>query len=374
MMPFELNDFGSGYVRRVVDAELDELFSSVPAVLLDGAKGVGKTETALQRSGSVRRLDQAIDREIVAANLDGIGSAATPLLLDEWQRLPEVWDTVRRHVDINPAGGRFVLTGSTPGSVPDIETHSGAGRIATIRMRPLTIVERLDVDPAISMRALIQGTAGNIVAASPLGLRDYTDEIVRGGFPGMRHLSGRALRNRLDGYLELVVVRELAEAGLRVRRPEVLMGWLRAYAAATATTTTWEKVRAAANPGHRPPAASTTAPYIELLRRFAFSIRCRRGFRRGITFGVSPVRQSTISRIRPWQSVSCTARPSGSSLEARRAGQSSAMDRCSARSSNRSPHFRSACSHKRPRRRRFISAPRVVATRLISSSNPTTVS
>lgn len=265
MMPFELNDFGSGYVRRVVDAELDELFSSLPAVLLDGAKGVGKTETALQRSGSVRRLDQALDREIVAANLEGIGSAATPLLLDEWQRLPEVWDTVRRHVDINPAGGRFLLTGSTPGSVPDIETHSGAGRIATIRMRPLTIVERLDVDPAVSMRALIQGTAGNIVASSPLGLRDYTDEIVRGGFPGMRHLSGRALRNRLDGYLELIVVRELAEAGLRVRRPEVLMGWLRAYAAATATTTTWEKVRAAANPGHRPPAASTTAPYIELL-------------------------------------------------------------------------------------------------------------
>jgi len=264
-MSLEPNDFRDGYVRRVVDAELDELLPSLPAVLLDGAKGVGKTETAMQRSASVRRLDQAVDREIVAADLDGIASAAMPLLLDEWQRLPQIWDSVRRHVDSDSTGGQFLLTGSTPTSVPDIETHSGAGRISTIRLRPLTLVERWGVEPAVSMRDLIDGSAGTVSGTSSVGLRDYTEEIVRGGFPGMRHLDGRALRNRLDGYLDLIVGRELIEAGLRVRRPEIVMGWLRAYAAATATTTSWEKLRLAANPGHTPPAVSTTAPYIELL-------------------------------------------------------------------------------------------------------------
>lgn len=258
-------DFRAGYRRRVVDGELDEVFASLPAVLLDGPKGVGKTETALQRSTTVRRLDQANDREIVAANLDGIGSELTPLLLDEWQRLPEIWDTVRRRVDRDPAGGRFLLTGSNPSLVPDLGTHSGAGRIATIRMRPLTIAERFDIEPSVSLSALSRGMAGRIEGVSPIVLREYTDEIVRGGFPGMRHLDGRALRNQIDGYLELIVSRDLAESGLRVRRPQIVMGWLRAYAAATATTTSWEKIRAAAIPGHNPPAASTTAPYIELL-------------------------------------------------------------------------------------------------------------
>lgn len=264
-MSLRSRDFRGSYVKRVADVEIDELFGLLPAVLLDGPKGVGKTETALQRCRSVRRLDQAVDREIVAADLDGIGVVPKPLLLDEWQRLPEIWDTVRRHVDADSAGGGFLLTGSTPSSVPDIETHSGAGRISTIRMRPLTIIERLDIEPTVSLREIIDGTAGNIAGASPLGLGDYADEIVRGGFPGTRHLEGRALRNRLDGYLELIVGRELAEAGLRVRRPETVMGWLRAYGAATATTASWEKVRAAANPGHNPPAASSTAAYIELL-------------------------------------------------------------------------------------------------------------
>jgi len=132
-------------------------------------------------------------------------------------------------------------------------------------MRPLTLTERLDLDPAVSLRGLIEGTAGVVSGAPPVGLSRYTEEIVRGGFPGMRHLDERPLRNRLDGYLDQVVERELAESGLRVRRPETVMGWLRAYGAATATPTSWEKIRAAASPGHTPPAASTTAPYIELL-------------------------------------------------------------------------------------------------------------
>ena len=152
------HDFRSGYVRRVVDAELDELFGDLPAILLDGPKGVGKTETALQRAKTVRHLDRGIHREIVAADPDRIAIDPTPVLLDEWHRLPAIWDTVRRHVDADSSGGRFLLTGSSPATVPD-STHTGAGRITAIRIRPLTLPERLDLTPTVSLASLLHDPA-----------------------------------------------------------------------------------------------------------------------------------------------------------------------------------------------------------------------
>ncbi len=118
------------YGRCIVDNELDDLIDQLPAILLDGAKGVGKTATALQRCTSVRRLDTGLDNSLIAANPDIIAKDSSPVLIDEWQLLPQVWDTIRRIVDDNPVGGQFILTGSAPGRT----THSGAGRITTIRM------------------------------------------------------------------------------------------------------------------------------------------------------------------------------------------------------------------------------------------------
>jgi len=258
-------DFQSGYVRRIIDDELDELFPSLPAILIDGPKGVGKTATSLQRATTVRRLDRDSDREILDAALERLTVDRTPILLDEWQRLPALWDAVRRRVDDDSTGGQFLLTGSTPASITGVDTHSGAGRITTLRMRPLTLDERLDLNPTVSFRSIINGTLERAGGRSELDLADYVAEIAAGGFPGLRHLRGRALRNQLDSYIDLIINRELADAGLSVRRPQTALGWLRAYAAATATTTTWEKIRRAATPGDTPPAGTTARPYVELL-------------------------------------------------------------------------------------------------------------
>ncbi len=258
-------DFRSGYVRRVIDDELDERFGVMSAVLIDGPKAVGKTTTALQRAASVRRLDRDSVRQILAAAPNRINIDTPPVLLDEWHRLPELWDTIRRRVDHNAAAGQFLLTGSTPASIADDDTHTGAGRITTKRMRPLTLVERLDLSPSVSLRSLLEGIVESVMGRSELGLADYVDEIAASGFPGLRHLNGRALPNQLDSYIGLIINRELADAGLTVRRPQTALGWLRAYAAATATTTTWEQIRHAATPGDNPPAATTAHRYIELL-------------------------------------------------------------------------------------------------------------
>src|SRR5271157_3517647 len=233
------------YVRRVVDDELDELFAQLPAILLDGPKGVGKTETARRRCHTIRRLDAGSQRDIVDADPHIVGSDTPPVLIDEWQRVPAVLDAVRQLVDDDPsAAGRFLLTGSAPTE----STHSGAARIPTVRMRPLTLTERLRAANGVSLGALLRGDA-SVEGRCALTLSDYTGEIVAGGFPGLRHLTGRALIAQLDGYLDRIVDHDLPEAGFRVRRPATVMAWLRAYAAAVGTTTSWEKIRNAASAG-----------------------------------------------------------------------------------------------------------------------------
>lgn len=254
-------DFLGAYVRRVIDDEIDELFAQLPAVLLDGPKGVGKTATATQRCRSVRRLDVASEREIVEADPAIIGRDPAPLLIDEWQRVPAVFDAVRRLVDDDPTGSRFLLTGSASTT----QTHSGAGRITTLRMRPLCLSERRQHQDGVSFRELLAGTAA-IEGRTELTLADYAEEIVAGGFPAMRHLSGRPRDRQLDSYIDRIVDHDLPEAGFNVRRPATVLAWLRAYATATATTTSWDKIRDAATSGtDDKPAKTTTQPYIELL-------------------------------------------------------------------------------------------------------------
>ena len=261
-------DFRRGYVRRVVDAQLDTLLPELGAILLDGPKAVGKTETALQRAQTTRRLNRPEVRAIAEADGDLMLAGPYPVLLDEWQRVPALWDGVKTAVDDDPNAGRFLLTGSLPPG----GTHSGAGRIASVRMRPLTLPERGVSTPSISLAAMFAGDASGGAAAiggtCPLGLGEYTEAILSSGFPGMQHLTGRPLAVQLDGYIERIIDADLPEAGLTVRRPATLLAWMRAYAAATATVTTWESLRDAASAGQgSKPAKTTTMPYADVLTR-----------------------------------------------------------------------------------------------------------
>jgi hypothetical protein len=205
-------------------------------------------------------------------------------------------DYVRRVVDDDPSGGRFLLTGSPPGP----GTHSGAGRIATVRMRPLPLFERFEITPAVSITRLLAGERGFPNARSPFRLDDYVNEIVAGGFPGMRHLTGRALGQQLDGYLDRIVDHDLPEAGFTIRRPETVRSWMRAYAAATATTASWQTIRDAATGGIvDKPARRTTAVHTDLLTTLRILDPIPPGGRPVITCPASPARPNTTLSTRP---------------------------------------------------------------------------
>lgn len=245
------------YLRRVVDDELDELLPGLAAVSLDGPKGVGKKETAMRRAHTVFALDAPAQRELLAADSGRLERAPRPVLVDEWQRSPAVWDIIRRHVDRDPRPGQYILTGSaTPSS--EAIVHSGAGRIVQVRMRPLGLFERGLSEPTVSLRALLAGDRSAVDGQSTLTLPDYVDEILASGFPGIRVLNGRARRAQLDGYLARIVDRDFPEQGYPIRRTAALRAWLTAYAAATATNSSYNTILDSATPGEGDKPAKTT--------------------------------------------------------------------------------------------------------------------
>lgn len=253
------------YTRRILDDELDALFGQIPAIAIDGPKAVGKTTTAEQRVVGLLRLDAKPNREAIDADPGLLLSRPRPLLIDEWQKVPEVWDVVRRAVDDDPTGGQFLLAGSaTP---PHGATaHSGAGRIGRLRMRPMTLLERAIASPTVSIGELLTGSRPPLDGVTDVRLADYAHEIVASGFPGMRTLGARALKFQLDSYLRNAVDRDVPEQGLAVRKPDAMLGWLRAYAAATSTTASYTAVLDAATAGvSDKPARSTIVAYRDVL-------------------------------------------------------------------------------------------------------------
>lgn len=254
------------YLPRVVDSELDELIAGLPAVAIEGPKAVGKTETALRRAKTIHRLDDGAQRAIAEADPARLLTGSTPILVDEWQRVPESWDLVRRAVDRGASPGQFLLTGSASGA--GLPTHSGAGRIVTLRMRPLSLAERRVDSATVSLRGLLTGKRPPLDGETTVGLEEYATEIVQSGFPGMRGLTGRVRRAQLNSYVRRIGERDFEEMGRQVRKPTALRSWMAAYAAASSTTASYETIRDAATSGHsEKPAKATTIPYRDVLER-----------------------------------------------------------------------------------------------------------
>ncbi|MBX3087329.1 MAG: ATP-binding protein [Cryobacterium sp.] len=255
------------YQDRILDDTLDEVLSGIVAVALEGAKGVGKTATASRRAKTILTLTDPQMRAAVHSNYDLVADAEPPVFVDEWQLEAQVWDRIRTAVDQNPgAAGRFILAGSA-GAPPDARIHSGAGRIIRLTMRPMSLIERGIQEPSISLRNLFTGDA-EIEGNTEVALPDYVEEILRSGFPGIRNLEGKNRDRQLDGYIARIVDKDLAENGVAVRRPAAMLAWLRAYGAATSSTTDYTKILNAATAGEsNKPARATVDSYREHLTR-----------------------------------------------------------------------------------------------------------
>ncbi|WP_193096400.1 ATP-binding protein [Brevibacterium sp. FME17] len=201
------------------------------------------------------------------ADHDRVTEVPEPVLIDEWQLVPEAWERVRTAVDNDPHGGRFLLAGSAE-VAPGLRMHSGAGRIVSMTMRPLSFYEREICAPTVSLAKLLRGKEPDIKGHSSVRLAQYTDEILKSGFPGIRALPERARRIQLDSYVSRIVEEELPENGMQVRRPETLRAWMAAYGAATSNDANYTEILNAATAGEPDkPSRTTVNSYRDHLQR-----------------------------------------------------------------------------------------------------------
>lgn len=190
-----------GYRPRVVDREVVEALQASPAVLLDGPRASGKTWTGKHFAQSEALFD-AMPRVRLTASIDAASllEGPVPRLLDEWQQAPEIWNPMRRACDDRAETGQFLLTGSA--NPPDDTTrHSGAGRVARVRMRPMSLFESGESDGSVSLSSLMDGEPCR--PQSPgVETPEMIDLVCRGGWPrivtGTPDIAQRHLRDYLD--------------------------------------------------------------------------------------------------------------------------------------------------------------------------------
>ncbi|MEX2619981.1 MAG: DUF4143 domain-containing protein [Egibacteraceae bacterium] len=222
----------------MLDLLLDERMATFAAVLIEGPKACGKTETASQRARSAVRLDVDEDARR-AAQIDPrlILDGDRPRLIDEWQLFPRIWDHVRRAADASDAAGQFLLTGSSS-PTDAVRRHSGAGRVATLRMRPMTLHEVGASSDEVSLAALFDGNDPTASSGSA-ELGDVLALLVTGGWPQqLQRQDPRFVVDYLDQtvHVDINAVGRTEDAPVQRRRdPTKIHSCIRSLARNTST-------------------------------------------------------------------------------------------------------------------------------------------
>lgn len=174
------------YRPRIADNLLKELLSAFGAVCVEGPMWCGKTWTSMRQAASICPIGDSADnfaiRHRVAMDIDYAFTGNEPRLIDEWQIFPAIWDATRSHVDKRKGHGRFILTGSATPPNKGVY-HSGTGRIASLRMRPMSLWESGASEGKVSLEAVCGGVGIGIVDVRRPEFRQLVELIVRGGWP-----------------------------------------------------------------------------------------------------------------------------------------------------------------------------------------------
>ena len=255
------------YLDRVVDSEVAAALSSAPAVLIEGPRGCGKTWTGRRFARSEVVLDGS-EAMRLAAEVDpaSILEGPEPRLLDEWQLVRSIWNPMRHACDRRGGFGHFVLTGSQ-NPPDDITEHSGAGRVARVRMRPMSLWESGDSTGEVSLASLMAGARCR-AAETGLTIADVADLICRGGWPRMIGMAPAVAQARLRDYLDDIARVDISRvAGVR-RDPGLAGRLLASLARNEATAASHATLRAdLTEQDAGPPARSTLRAYLDELAR-----------------------------------------------------------------------------------------------------------
>mgnify|MGYP004465233187 FL=1 len=223
------------YKRRILDTLLKKKLQAKGAVLIEGPKWCGKTTTAEEIAASKIMLAKPDIKDhfksLLEIDSDAALAGETPMLIDEWQTVPKLWDAVRYTVDHRHAMGQFILTGS---AVPDTDSekereHSGTGRFAWLTMRPMTLFESGESNGTVSLGELFQAPE-KILQKNALKLSDIAFLICRGGWPIAVGLPEEAALEQAFDYYDAVTKEDVTNVDGVKRASERVQRLMRAYA------------------------------------------------------------------------------------------------------------------------------------------------
>ncbi len=253
-----------GYVRRVVDAEIESALRALPAVVLDGPRACGKTSTGREHTQSeVLFAGNAAARTTAEVDPAGLLTGPEPRLLDEWQLAPTIWNHMRAAADDGRRPGRFILTGSAA-PADDIARHTGAGRVKRVRMRPMSLFESGLSSGHIGLHDIFESSVGYI-EQSQADLAEVVAATCRGGWPGCIGLDVEAAQQYAGAYLDEVCRADIPQLGA-TRNPIRLRRLLRSLARNTAGEVS-QRVLATDAGGEDPLDPRTVAAYLDALER-----------------------------------------------------------------------------------------------------------
>lgn len=222
-----------GYKHRIMDSLLEKKLQAKGAVLIEGPKWCGKTTTAEEIAASKVLLAKTDVKEhfksLLEIDTDVALTGDAPMLIDEWQTIPKLWDAVRYAVDHRRKMGQFILTGS---AVPDKNAekeHSGTGRFAWLTMRPMTLFESGESNGTVSLDHLFAAPE-KILEKNELKLQDIAFCICRGGWPMAVGLPEEVALEQAFDYYDAVTKEDVTKVDGVKRASERVQRLMRAYA------------------------------------------------------------------------------------------------------------------------------------------------
>ena len=221
------------YKPRIADRLLVRKLAGKGAVLIEGPKWCGKTTTARQQAKSFLDLgDTEVlrqSRQMMEISSKTLLQGETPRLIDEWQTIPELWDTIRHEIDQRGAFSQFILTGSSVALQADETVHSGTGRIGRVRMRPMSLFESGESTGCVSLRSLFDGETFEPQPNST-DLQQIAYLACRGGWPQATLLEGDIALDQAFGYVDDLAERDIQRVDGVKRSAERTRLLLRSYA------------------------------------------------------------------------------------------------------------------------------------------------
>lgn len=220
------------YYHRLVEKEIEMKLKTSGAVVVAGPKFCGKTTTCMLYQKSFIKLNTKQAINMARMDTRAVLKGDTPRLIDEWQKAPDIWNHVKDDLDFDYRFGKYILTGSsTPADKTEVH-HSGAGRIAPVKMRPMSLWESKESKGTVSLSDLFDGGRNFPWDTNPdFTLDDIAFLICRGGWPisvlAPKDIAIEVTKNYYNG---LFVFEDCENERFRNKRPEVLKMIMRSYA------------------------------------------------------------------------------------------------------------------------------------------------